>query len=219
MKIFKKATGMIRRNIIPVVVAIAIAIAIAVIYSMAAKPPMSQEPTQPATVQASTIQPSTTEPPATEPPATEPPATEPPATEPPATEPPATEPPATEPPTTQPPTTEPPTTQPPTVSSSKSEIDEDDEGEIYTLTAYCPCSECSGPWGRKTSSGEWCTAGVTVACNSIDPGTRIFIEGYGEFIVQDTGGGLGPKTIDIFFDTHAETEEFGLRSARVYILG
>ena len=186
MKIFKKATGMIRRNIIPVVVAIAIAIA--VIYSMAAKPPIQEPIPQPATVQASTTEPPTTQPPTTQPPATEPP------------------------------TTQPPTTEPPTVSSSKSEIDEDDEGEIYTLTAYCPCSECSGPWGRKTSSGAWCEAGITVACNSIDPGTQIYIVGYGPCTVQDTGGGLGPKTIDIFFDTHAETEEFGLRSARVYIL-
>lgn len=208
MKIFKKATGMIRRNIIPVVVAIAIAIAIAVIYSMAAKPPIQEPIPQPATVQAST-----TEPPTTQPPTTQPTTTQPTTTQPPTTQPPTTQPPATEPPTTQPPTTE-----PPTVSSSKSEIDEDDEGEIYTLTAYCPCSECSGPWGRKTSSGAWCEAGITVACNSIDPGTQIYIVGYGPYTVQDTGGGLGPKTIDIFFDTHAETEEFGLRSARVYIL-
>lgn len=134
-------------------------------------------------------------------------------------------------PTTKPQTTQPPTTEIPEIEYEE-EVEEEEEDQdqdyysgsggtylgYYTLTAYCPCSSCSGPWGRQTSYGYTCTSGRTVACNSIAPGTWIYIEGYGKFRVEDTGGGLGSGTIDIFFDEHWQTEEFGLRSAAVYLL-
>ena len=135
----------------------------------------------------------------------------------------------TTPPTTEAQVTVVETTSPPT-TEAQIEIFEDTDystnefsvskGENYTsygtfrLTAYCPCYECSGSWGKQTSSGTWCVEGRTVACNSIPAGTRIYIEGYGEFVVEDTGN-LGSRTIDIYFDDHrANFEDY----REVYVL-
>ncbi len=107
-----------------------------------------------------------------------------------------------------------------TVEETSEEIFSDDIVEYlgtYTLTAYCPCYECSEGYGHHTSSGAWATEGRTVACNSIPAGTRLVINGH-EYVVEDTGGGLGSSKIDIFFECHEDTEEFGLQKADVYIV-
>ena len=83
----------------------------------------------------------------------------------------------------------------------------------YTLTAYCPCTECSGRWGYQTASGKRATEGRTVACNSIPLGTKILIEGFGIFMVEDTGG-MGPTIIDIFFEDH--TNDFLYKNVNIY---
>ena len=108
-------------------------------------------------------------------------------------------------------TTVSPTTEPALKAAAPSDTEASDSGnehgefyDMFTLTAYCPCYTCSEGWGKQTSSGAWCTEGRTVACNSIPFGTHIYIEGYGEYVVEDTGGGLGSRTIDIFFDYHRE---------------
>ena len=88
----------------------------------------------------------------------------------------------------------------------------------YKLTAYCPCSICCGEWaGSPCSSGNYPTAGHTVACNSLPEGTVIYIEGYGTYVVEDTGG-MGHGVIDIFFNTHDEALAFGCGYADVYIV-
>lgn len=88
----------------------------------------------------------------------------------------------------------------------------------YSLTAYCPCSICCGQWaGGPTKSGNMPCAGHTVACNSLPLGTVIYIEGYGTYVVEDTGG-MGHSVIDIFFNTHDEALAFGSGYADVYIV-
>lgn len=86
-------------------------------------------------------------------------------------------------------------------------------GDNFRLTAYCPCHRCVGSnvnnqqrssWGRiiaETASGAIATEGVTVAADiSIIPfGSKIYIEGFGVRIVQDTGSGVIGNHIDIFF--------------------
>ena len=49
-------------------------------------------------------------------------------------------------------------------------------------------------------------------------GTRVYIEGIGERVVQDTGGDIKGGKIDIAVESHAEAVEFGRRTAEVYIL-
>ena len=87
----------------------------------------------------------------------------------------------------------------------------------YRLTAYCHCAICCGTAGQPTASGVMPEVGVTVACN--DPrlwGKEVYIDGYGSYVVQDTGG-MDIRTIDIFFGDHQSALDFGVQWADVYI--
>lgn len=86
----------------------------------------------------------------------------------------------------------------------------------FKLTWYCPCRRCSGKWGHQTSSGATCEEGVTVAASYFKPGTRIYIEGIGERIVQDTG--VTGRHIDIFMENHGECLDNGVKYRQVYIV-
>ena len=88
----------------------------------------------------------------------------------------------------------------------------------YKLTFYCPCHKCSGNWGYQTSSGATCQEGVTVACAILSPGTEIYIDGVGNRIVQDTGGGVRGKHIDVFMESHEECLNNGIKYAQVYLV-
>lgn len=89
----------------------------------------------------------------------------------------------------------------------------------FKLTGYCPCAACCGSATGITSTGTVATAGRTIAANpSILPyGTVVYIEGYGTFTVEDTGH-LGSYTLDVFFNSHQEALNFGVRYANVYIV-
>ena len=80
----------------------------------------------------------------------------------------------------------------------------------YQLTAYIAT-------GNKCASGVYPTENHTVACNSLPLGTKIYIEGYGQFVVEDTGG-MGSSVIDIFVSDYYSAIQFGRRSAEVYII-
>ena len=80
----------------------------------------------------------------------------------------------------------------------------------YELTAY--------EWtGNPCSNGNYPTEGCTVACNSLPLGTRIYIEGYGEYTVEDRGGMAG-NVIDIYMGDYDSCIQFGRRSASIYLL-
>ena len=80
----------------------------------------------------------------------------------------------------------------------------------YELTAYIAT-------GNPCASGVYPTVEHTVACNSLPMGTRIYIEGYGEFVVEDTGG-MADNVIDIFVSDYDTAIEFGRRIADVYVI-
>ena len=84
----------------------------------------------------------------------------------------------------------------------------------FKLTAY------SGPQrGRAraiTATGTSARAGRTVA---VDPaviplGSRIFIEGIGERIAEDIGGGVKGNHIDVYLPTVPEANRFGVKHRR-----
>lgn len=88
-----------------------------------------------------------------------------------------------------------------------------------TATAYCPCANCSGGWGNRTSTGKTATAGRTIA---VDPsfipyGTGVIIEGV-TYIAEDCGGAIKGNRVDIFFNTHEEAMSYGRRVVTAYIL-
>ena len=86
----------------------------------------------------------------------------------------------------------------------------------YKLTAYCSCEKCCGKWSQfnKTASGTTPQQGRTVACNSLEFGTRIVING-SIYTVEDTGN-MGANVIDIYFNSHEAALSFGVQYAEVH---
>ena len=87
---------------------------------------------------------------------------------------------------------------------------------IFKLTAYCACSKCCGKWANGiTATGTTAVQGRTVAVypSQIPLGSSVYIEGYGTYVAEDTGVGYG--VIDIYFNSHTEALNFGVRYAKV----
>lgn len=89
----------------------------------------------------------------------------------------------------------------------------------FRLTAYCPCRSCSEGWGRRTSSGAIATANHTIAADRrvLPMGSKVMIDGV-IYTVEDVGGGVRGNHIDIFFDSHAQSRQFGSRHAEVFLI-
>lgn len=90
----------------------------------------------------------------------------------------------------------------------------------FKLTFYCACSSCSGGYGDGTATGTRCTEGRTIA---VDPrviplGSKVYIEGFGDFIAEDTGGAIKGNKIDIYLSDHDRCYELGVTSANVYLM-
>lgn len=80
----------------------------------------------------------------------------------------------------------------------------------YTLTAY--------EWtGNPCANGNYPTCGYTAACNSLPLGTRIYIEGLGEYVIEDRGG-MDGSVIDIYMGDVDTCLQFGVQYADVYII-
>ena len=107
-----------------------------------------------------------------------------------------------------------------------------DEWTSFKATAYCSCYQCCGAYslGRPkdvhcrelvyTASGSLAEQGKTVAADwSVLPcGTVIEIEGYGEYEVQDKGGEIVGNSIDVYFDSHQDALDFGVRTVNVKVI-
>lgn len=74
--------------------------------------------------------------------------------------------------------------------------------------------------GEPTASGAWPQVNYTVAVdpNVIPLGTRMYVEGYGYAVAQDTGGAIKGNIIDVFLDSEAACESWGRRMVVVHIL-
>ena len=91
--------------------------------------------------------------------------------------------------------------------------------EEYVITAYCPCTKCCGKSDGITASGEKAVEGITIAMDESMPfGTKIYIDGVGERIVQDRGGAIKGNRIDLYFGSHQEALNFGRQTKQVTIL-
>ena len=93
----------------------------------------------------------------------------------------------------------------------------------FKITFYCPCRKCSGPYGHETSSGAIATEGRTIAVDTkvIPYGTHVYIEGYGEFVAEDTGGEwVRGNHIDVFLESHSECLDtaHGTKRREVFII-
>ena len=91
-------------------------------------------------------------------------------------------------------------------------------GQIYKITAYCPCSKCCGKSNGITAMGTRATAGRTVAASSkFTFGTKLNINGR-TYVVEDRGGAINGNKIDIFVNSHAEALAWGVRYLPVSVI-
>lgn len=88
----------------------------------------------------------------------------------------------------------------------------------FHITGYCPCRACSGKYGNHTSTGTIARANHTVAADNrvLKAGTWIIINNK-LYRVEDVGGAVKGKKIDIYVNTHPETFTLGFDYANVYL--
>lgn len=87
---------------------------------------------------------------------------------------------------------------------------------VYKITAYCSCAKCCGKTDGITASGTKVKAGRTIAAPSTFPfGTKIMINGH-IYTVEDRGGAIKGNRIDIYFDTHEEALQFGVKNIEIF---
>lgn len=91
----------------------------------------------------------------------------------------------------------------------------------YRLSFYCPCATCNGRSDAKTKIGTKMAEGRTIAVDSrvIPLGSRVYIDGYGVFIAEDTGGAIKGNRIDVCVANHSRAYQFGIDYADVYLIG
>lgn len=82
----------------------------------------------------------------------------------------------------------------------------------FEATAYCITG--------KTASGTYTTANRTIA---VDPkviplGAKVYVEGYGTYIAEDTGSAVKGKIIDIYIPGYQNCINFGRRKVNVYLV-
>jgi len=100
----------------------------------------------------------------------------------------------------------------------------------FEATAYCACYECCGKhpgnkWYGITATGTRAKVGtIAVDPRLIPLGTKVYVEGlygaknYGYAVAEDTGGAIKGEIIDLYFNTHRETVNWGRQQVNIYIL-
>lgn len=90
----------------------------------------------------------------------------------------------------------------------------------YRLSFYCPCVTCNGRADGKTKIGTRMAEGRTIAVDSriIPLGSRVYIDGYGIFIAEDTGSAIKGNRIDVCVASHSRAYDLGIDYADVYLI-
>lgn len=100
---------------------------------------------------------------------------------------------------------------------SKVQSDDDWKTVRMCVTAYCPCRKCCGKHsdGLTASSHRISEGDMFVAADKkYDFKTRLIIPGYNEgkpVEVLDRGGAIKGNRLDVFFHSHEEARQWGLK--------
>lgn len=88
----------------------------------------------------------------------------------------------------------------------------------FTITAYCPCEKCCGPWTDGiTAMGTTAEPGVIAVDKSIIPlGSTVLIDGQ-EYRAEDTGGAIRGNRIDVYCESHNAALEYGVQHHEVLV--
>ena len=92
---------------------------------------------------------------------------------------------------------------------------------VFQLSFYTP-HELGRPVEKlHTASGTRPKEGRTIAVdrNVIPLGSTVYIEGFGYYIAEDTGGAIKGNRIDIFLMDYNKARQLGRKSAKVWVLG
>lgn len=88
----------------------------------------------------------------------------------------------------------------------------------WTISFYCNCIECCGRWsGGATASEVMPTPWWTAATDGLAFGSVVYVEGLGEFVIEDRGTEYG--WLDVFVSDHGEALANGLQYRAVYLVG
>lgn len=94
------------------------------------------------------------------------------------------------------------------------------EVKIFKTTGYCPCYGCSEGYKDHTASGRRAQSNHTVAADTsvLPMYTEVYIEGLGRYTVEDVGGGVKGKHLDVFVKKHADCDSKNRYNAKVYVI-
>ena len=104
------------------------------------------------------------------------------------------------------------------VTSRASTTRGDGTTRIFKVTAYCACIKCCGKTNGITASGTHATAGRTIATSKqFSFGTKLLINGV-TYTVEDRGGAIQGDRIDVYFDTHQQALQWGVKYLPVQVV-
>lgn len=88
----------------------------------------------------------------------------------------------------------------------------------YKITGYDPwCAHCCGKANGITASGKEAKVGRTIAAKGFKFGTKLYIEGYGTYVVEDTGG-FKSNVIDVAAASHEACYKLTRSNVAVYVV-
>lgn len=122
-------------------------------------------------------------------------------------------------------------------SQDKNETDNNEEELVvgslgeFKLTAYCSCQRCCNEWALNRpvdkdgneivygSTGETLIEGVSIAVdpNVILYGSEVIIDGQ-TYIAHDTGGAIKGNRIDLYYSSHQDAINHGVKYAEVFLI-
>ena len=86
--------------------------------------------------------------------------------------------------------------------------------KVFTCTATAYTAD-----GTKTKTGTTPRVGAIAVDPSVIPlGTKLYVEGYGFCVAEDTGGAINGYKIDVYLDTEDECVSWGVKTVKVWIL-
>jgi 3D (Asp-Asp-Asp) domain-containing protein len=88
----------------------------------------------------------------------------------------------------------------------------------FKLTAYSGPQLGAGPAITATGTAARHDRTVAVDPRVIPLGSRIYIEGIGERVAEDVGGGVKGQHIDVYLDSVPQAWRFGVRRATVSVI-
>lgn len=98
------------------------------------------------------------------------------------------------------------------VLQEKPEPDPEPKIVTFEATAYT--------WtGNRTATGTWPSRGTVAVDPEVIPlGSRLYVEGYGEAVAEDTGGAIKGEIIDLYMESEDECWQWGRRMVEVRVI-